>query len=73
MVVLKEYVKPARTTAFTRFNLFLRDEFTCQYCGDRDHLTFDHIAAALPRRPHHLGERRRLLRAVQPAQGVAAR
>ena len=46
VVVLKDYVKPARTTAFTRFNLFLRDEFTCQYCGDRDHLTFDHV---LPR------------------------
>ena len=43
MVVLKDYVKPARATAFTRFNLFLRDEFTCQYCGDRDHLTFDHV------------------------------
>ena len=28
VVVLKEYVKPARATAFTRFNLFLRDEFT---------------------------------------------
>ena len=56
VVVLKEYVKPARATAFTRFNLFLRDEFTCQYCGDRDHLTFDHVvprsqaAAARPGR-----------------------
>jgi 5-methylcytosine-specific restriction endonuclease McrA len=46
VVVLKEYVKPARTAAFTRFNLFLRDEFSCQYCGAKDHLTFDHI---LPR------------------------
>ena len=45
VVVLREYVRPARTTAFTRFNLFLRDEFTCQYCGDRDHLTFDHVVA----------------------------
>jgi 5-methylcytosine-specific restriction endonuclease McrA len=43
VVVLKEFVKPARTTAFTRFNLFLRDEFTCQYCGAKDHLTFDHV------------------------------
>jgi 5-methylcytosine-specific restriction endonuclease McrA len=46
VVVLREYVKPARTAAFTRFNLFLRDEFTCQYCGSREHLTFDHV---LPR------------------------
>jgi 5-methylcytosine-specific restriction endonuclease McrA len=43
VVVLKEYVKPAKTAAFTRFNLFLRDEFTCQYCGAKDGLTFDHI------------------------------
>jgi len=43
VVVLKDYVKPAKTTAFTRFNLFLRDEFTCQYCGSRGDLTFDHV------------------------------
>lgn len=43
VVVLKEFVKPARSTAFTRFNLFLRDEFVCQYCGAQDHLTFDHV------------------------------
>jgi 5-methylcytosine-specific restriction endonuclease McrA len=23
--------------------VFLRDRFTCQYCGDRDELTFDHV------------------------------
>ena len=43
VVVLKDYVKPAKTTAFTRFNLFLRDEFCCQYCGSRGDLTFDHV------------------------------
>ncbi|MFQ5438005.1 MAG: HNH endonuclease [Paracoccaceae bacterium] len=43
VVVLKDYVKPARSAAFTRFNLFLRDEFTCQYCGARGDLTFDHV------------------------------
>ena len=43
VVVLKEYIKPTRSTAFTRFNLFLRDEFTCQYCGSKNNLTFDHI------------------------------
>ena len=32
--------------AFTRFNVFLRDRFSCQYCGTRDDLTFDHL---LPR------------------------
>lgn len=43
VVVLKEYVKPAKSTAFTRFNLFLRDEFTCQYCGCKGEMTFDHV------------------------------
>lgn len=43
VVVLKDFVKPARTAAFTRFNLFLRDEFTCQYCGAQGDMTFDHI------------------------------
>ena len=43
VVVLKDYVKPAKTTAFTRFNLFLRDEFCCQYCGAKEGLTFDHV------------------------------
>jgi 5-methylcytosine-specific restriction endonuclease McrA len=42
-VVLKDYVKPRKRVAFTRFNLFLRDEFCCQYCGKKGELTFDHI------------------------------
>src|SRR5688500_13805853 len=43
VVSLKTYVKPSRHPAFTRFNVFLRDRFTCQYCGSRDDLTFDHL------------------------------
>ncbi|MBI1386513.1 MAG: HNH endonuclease [Rhizobiales bacterium] len=43
VVALKSYVKPALYPAFTRFNVFLRDRFQCQYCGDRDELTFDHV------------------------------
>jgi 5-methylcytosine-specific restriction endonuclease McrA len=43
VVVLKDYVKPQKRVAFTRFNLFLRDEFTCQYCGSKGDLTFDHV------------------------------
>ena len=43
VVVLKDFVKPRKRVAFTRFNLFLRDEFTCQYCGSRHDLTFDHV------------------------------
>ena len=43
VVSLKSYVKPARNPAFTRFNVFLRDRFACQYCGGEDDLTFDHV------------------------------
>ena len=43
VVSLKSYVRPARHPAFTRFNVFLRDRFECQYCGDRSDLTFDHV------------------------------
>lgn len=43
VISLKRYVQPARRPAFTRFNVFLRDCFQCQYCGDRDDLTFDHV------------------------------
>jgi len=43
VVSLKTYVKPARNPAFTRFNVFLRDCFECQYCGGEDDLTFDHV------------------------------
>ena len=43
VVVLREFVKPRKRVAFTRFNLFLRDEFACQYCGARHDLTFDHV------------------------------
>lgn len=49
VISLKEYVPSRRRPAFTRFNVFLRDRFSCQYCGDpfpTHDLTFDHI---LPR------------------------
>lgn len=47
VVVLREYIRPRKRVAFTRFNLFLRDEFSCQYCGAKQDLTFDHV---LPRK-----------------------
>ena len=46
VIALKNYVMPQRKPAFTRFNVFLRDNFTCQYCHDRfsaNELTFDHL------------------------------
>ena len=43
VVSLKTYIRPARNPAFTRFNVFLRDRFECQYCGVAQDLTFDHV------------------------------
>ena len=43
VVSLKDYIKPPEWPAFTRFNLFLRDRFSCQYCGSKENLTFDHL------------------------------
>ena len=44
VIVLKNYVVPTKTVPFTRSTLFLRDEFTCQYCGYKGKdLTFDHV------------------------------
>ena len=43
VVALKTYIRPARNPAFTRFNVFLRDRFECQYCGANEDLTFDHV------------------------------
>lgn len=46
VIALKEYISASRYPAFTRFNVFLRDYFSCQYCN-RSHptpeLTFDHV------------------------------
>jgi 5-methylcytosine-specific restriction endonuclease McrA len=44
VVVLQATTSSRRSViAFTRFNLFLRDEFSCQYCGAKGDLTFDHV------------------------------
>ncbi|MGH7102036.1 MAG: HNH endonuclease [Acetobacteraceae bacterium] len=46
VIALKDYVPTKRRPAFTRFNVFLRDGFTCQYCNLRHaapDLTFDHV------------------------------
>ena len=43
VVSLKHYVTQDRPPAFTRFNLFLRDGFSCQYCAADSDLTFDHV------------------------------
>ena len=43
VIALKSFVKPSTHPNFTRFNVFLRDKFACQYCGDKNDLTFDHL------------------------------
>lgn len=46
VVALRSFQAMPRRVAFTRFNLFLRDRFACQYCGDTfaaADLTFDHV------------------------------
>jgi len=46
VLALKEYIPMNRSPAFTRFNVFLRDKWSCQYCAKthKTHeLTFDHV------------------------------
>jgi len=46
VIALRDYVHLDRRPAFTRFNVFLRDGFQCQYCGGgfaAEELTFDHL------------------------------
>ena len=46
VIALKNFIQPQSNPNFTRFNVFLRDKFNCQYCGSKKELTFDHL---LPR------------------------
>ena len=46
VIALKSYISTQSNPNFTRFNVFLRDKFSCQYCGSKSELTFDHL---LPR------------------------
>ena len=47
IIVLRRYGElPARHLVFSRFNLYKRDRYTCQYCGRRPgskELTIDHV------------------------------
>jgi 5-methylcytosine-specific restriction endonuclease McrA len=46
VVALRNYQRAPRRVAFTRFHVFLRDRFTCQYCGKAfasQTLTFEHV------------------------------
>lgn len=49
VIYLNEYVKSVHKVKYNRFNIYLRDNYTCQYCGFRsyekqkDILTLDHV------------------------------
>lgn len=44
VIRLLYYVKiPHKDIPLTRKNLMHRDSYTCQYCGNRNHLTVDHV------------------------------
>lgn len=46
VVALRDYVKMSGTPAFTRYNLLLRDQWCCAYCGHSfpsHKLTYDHV------------------------------
>ena len=46
VISLKKFIALDKRIPFTRFNLFLRDQFKCQYCSKKfkaSELTFDHV------------------------------
>lgn len=46
VIMLREYMKPKTSVRFSRGNVYLRDNGTCQYCGtevDRKDSTLDHV------------------------------
>ncbi|GIW07893.1 MAG: hypothetical protein KatS3mg060_2698 [Dehalococcoidia bacterium] len=62
--------RPRPQVRLSRREVFLRDGYTCQYCGvkSRD-LTLDHVRATPTRRQACLGESGERLQGVQPSQG----
>jgi 5-methylcytosine-specific restriction endonuclease McrA len=46
VMILKEYQKKKTAVRYSKHNVFLRDGYTCQYCGDdvaRKTATLDHV------------------------------
>jgi 5-methylcytosine-specific restriction endonuclease McrA len=44
--VLRRFRRERMVIKFSRLNIYMRDRFTCQYCGERflsEDLTFDHV------------------------------
>ena len=53
VIALREFIPLNSRPAFTRFNVFLRDSFSCQYCGSRFENPRAHV------RPRHAAQPRR--------------
>jgi 5-methylcytosine-specific restriction endonuclease McrA len=46
IMMLTDYMKPKTSIRFSKSNVFLRDSYVCQYCGDnleKKHCTLDHV------------------------------
>ena len=46
IMMLTEYMKPKTGIRFSKSNVFLRDSYTCQYCGtklEKNKCTLDHV------------------------------
>ena len=75
VIRLVTYVRVPRDThrrKITRRAVFARDRWTCQYCGSRAQPDGGPRVPRSKGGPSTLGQHRRLLRAVQPAQGRPA-
>jgi 5-methylcytosine-specific restriction endonuclease McrA len=49
ILMLREYMKPKSTIRYSKSNVFLRDNYTCAYCGDKlekNKCTLDHVVPA---------------------------
>lgn len=70
VIRLQTAIRPRRKSKFSRFNVFCRDDFTCQYCGVRKRtreLTFDHLI------PRKHGGQTRWTNIVTACQGCNSR
>jgi len=66
MMYTKKIRKKKRKPTFSRFGIFYRDQWTCQYCGKKGtgkNLTFDHV---LPRKHGGVTSWTNIVTACQP-------
>ena len=77
VIRLLRYVRIKRRfdyVPFSRANIYARDDYTCQYCGETlptERADVRSRRAGRAGRPQGLGEHRHLLRLVQPREGRA--